>query len=156
MADLESLDISLFRPWPVRPRYDGGASIGRSDTAFHEIEPKARRGETGDDLRLLLNDLTAEMRAQFSFFRKLRMAAVKKGRAGEDGPDIRTEVKAAADAMALIIRTLEKADELQRRLAASRQSEEERHLNLRDYDNAKAHFLDLIEKRAEEIAAKRG
>ena len=110
MADLESLDISLFGPWPVRPRYDGGASIGRSDIAFHEIEPKARRGETGDDLRLLLNDLTAEMRAQFSFFRKLRMAAVKKGRAGEDGPDIRTEVKAAADELILLLKQIADAD----------------------------------------------
>lgn len=152
MADHESFDISLFGLWPRNPRYEGGA--GRTEAGYHFIEPKTRRGGGDDDMRLLLNDLTAEMRAQFAFFKRLRMRAVKRGSQGDDG-DARAEVKAATDAIALIIRTLEKADELQRRLAASRMDEEERQLNFRDYDNAKAHFLDLIEKRAEELAERK-
>ncbi|WP_319517189.1 hypothetical protein [uncultured Martelella sp.] len=156
MVDHETCDISLFGLWPRSPRYDGDLAGRRVETAYHVIEPKARSGDADDALRLLLNDLTAEMRAQFAFFRKLRMAAVKKSRAEDgDATDVRGEVKAAADAVALIIRTLEKADELQRRLAENRRNAEERDLNLRDYDDAKAHFLDLIEKRAEELAQKR-
>lgn len=152
MAAHETFDISLFGLWPRNPRYDGGA--GRTESGFHVIEPKTRRGGSDDDMRLLLNDLTAEMRAQFTFFKRLRMRAVKRGNQNDDA-DVRAEVKAATDAIALIIRTLEKADELQRRLAASRKDEEERQLNFRDYDNAKAHFLDLIEKRAEELAERK-
>lgn len=152
MAAHETFDISLFGLWPRNPRYDGGA--GRTEAGFHFIEPKTRRGDSDDDMRLLLNDLTAEMRAQFTFFKRLRMRAVKRSNQADDA-DARAEVKAATDAIALIIRTLEKADELQRRLAASRKDEEERQLNLRDYDNAKAHFLDLIEKRAEELAERK-
>ena len=134
MAENGSFDISIFGTWPRSPRYTGGVGPANNGPGFHSIEPKARRGAADDDLRLLLNDLTTEMRAQFAFFKRLRVAAVKKGRGGGES---------------------EPADELQRRLAANRQEAEERHLNLRDYDNAKAHFLDLIEKRAEELAEKR-
>nr|WP_272210645.1 hypothetical protein [Marinicella sp. W31]MDC2876546.1 hypothetical protein [Marinicella sp. W31] len=154
MVDHETIDIALFGLWPRSPRYDGDPAGRRVDAAYHEIEPKARPGDADDDLRLLLNDLTSEMRAQFAFFRKLRMAAVKKSRGGE-AADVRGEVKAAADAVSLIIRTLEKADEMQRRLAENRRNADERDLNLRDYDDAKAHFLDLIEKRAGELAERR-
>ncbi|MAM09030.1 MAG: hypothetical protein CML23_00915 [Rhizobiaceae bacterium] len=154
MVDHETFDISLFGLWPRTPRYEGDPATHRAHAGYHAIEPKARRANADDDLRLLLNDLTVEMRAQFAFFRKLRMAAVKKGREGDDA-DVRGEVKAAADAVALIIRTLEKADELQRRLAESRRDAEERALDLRTYEDAKAHFLDLIEKRAEELAERR-
>ncbi len=154
MVDHETFDISLFGLWPRTPRYEGEPANRRAHAGYHAIEPKARRANADEDLRLLLNDLTVEMRAQFAFFRKLRLAAVKKGRESDE-TDVRGEVKAAADAVALIIRTLEKADELQRRLAETRRETEERTLDLRTYEDAKAHFLDLIEKRAEELAERR-
>lgn len=156
MAD--HFDISLFGLWPRNPRYEGGqhfdGGTARAEAGYHFIEPKTRRGGGDDDMRLLLNDLTAEMRAQYSFFKRLRMRAAKRA-SQNDEADQRAEVKAATDAIALIIRTLEKADELQRRLAAARKDEEERQLNFRDYDHAKAHFLDLIEQRAEELAERK-
>lgn len=157
MTEEDDGAVALARLWPRDPHYSGGLVPVEPEMGFHSIEPKARQGDANDNLRLLLNDLTSEMRAQFTFFKRLRVAASKKARSDEDGQDadIRVAMKAATDAIASIIRTLEKADELQRRLAAARQVEEERKFDSKDYANAKAHFLDLIEKRAEDIARQR-
>ncbi|WP_176083425.1 hypothetical protein [Martelella sp. HB161492] len=157
MSDDPSFEPSLYGLWPRAPRYDGGKTVTHADApGFYMIEPKARRRDPQEELRLLLNDLTAEMRAQFGFFRSLRRAAQKEtGAGGEAVREARGDVKSATDAIALIIRTLEKADEMQRRLASERQAEDERINDKQDYEHAKAKFLELIEQRAEELAGRR-
>ncbi|TCT35477.1 hypothetical protein [Martelella mediterranea] len=157
MAENDFGRLSLFAPWPRSPVYDGGIGVLPAEAGYHDIEPKAKVTDADDRLRLLLNDLTTEMRAQFAFFRRLRLAADRKSKSATDdaGKELRADVKAAADAMSLIIRTLEKADELQRRLAAARQSADDQNFDSKDYADARAHFLDLIEKRAEELAERK-
>lgn len=107
----------------------------------------------GLELRLLLNDMTLEMRGQFDAFRALREACAPEGMADEAaGKQARADLKAAADAMSLIIRTLEKIDTLQRQMARDREAEADRNAEPQGYDDAKDHFLALIERRAEERA----
>jgi hypothetical protein len=106
-------------------------------------------------LRILMNDMTQEMREQFDYFRKLRTAA--EGMTGVDIDDAaaklaRADVKAATDAMSLIVRTLEKVDCLQRQLSRDRDLEAERNADRPGYEDAKARLLELIEQKANERA----
>ncbi|OJU72347.1 MAG: hypothetical protein BGO05_18195 [Rhizobiales bacterium 63-7] len=55
--------------------------------------------------------------------------------------------------MSLIVRTLEKIDSLQRQFAHDRQMEAERQADALDPAAARAHFLALIDARAEEEAS---
>ncbi|WP_051558701.1 hypothetical protein [Allorhizobium undicola] len=99
----------------------------------------------------LLADLMLEMRAQFDLFRALRANA----EALIDGADealaklARADMKAASDAISLIVRTLEKIDQLQRQLARDRDLEEERALDNRPVEEAQAALLALVETQAE-------
>lgn len=147
-----SFHPELFRPWPERPVH-GDPPV--EEGAARSPEVKAGVLPDGVDLRLLLNDMTLEMRGQFDAFRALREAS-RPLEAEEDDPGgklARADLKSAADAMSLIIRTLEKIDVLQRQLARDRRDEAERNAaEPQGYDDAKRHFLDLIERRAEERA----
>lgn len=121
------------------------------------LSPEIKAAGLPDDgeLRLLLNDMTQEMRGQFDAFRTLREASAPlvAGEADEaTGKLARADLKAAADAMSLIVRTLEKIDTLQRQMARDRRDAEDRNAEPQGYDDAKRHFLDLIERRAEERA----
>lgn len=142
---------ALFRLWPERPVY----GVPPPEPESRPPEIKAAELPDGSDLRVLLNDMTAEMRGQFDAFRSLREgSAPAMGGDGDDaaGKLARADLKAAADAMSLIVRTLEKIDTLQRQLARDRRDAEERNAEPQGYDEARRHFLDLIEQRAEERA----
>jgi hypothetical protein len=113
------------------------------------IEVKAAGG--GSDFETLLDDFTREMRAQFDLFRRLRESAESL----LDGADeaqaklARADVKAATDAIALIVRTLEKIDALSRQLARDRVDAEERQLQARDPEVLRAEVEALIAARVE-------
>jgi len=143
MTDLAAFDPALFGTWPDMPAM-----------ADHRLETKSAEPPR-EDLRLLLNDMTREMREQFDYFRKLRGAAEALGAVAGDeaaGKLARADVKAATDAMSLIVRTLEKVDGLQRQLVRDRELEAERHAQTPAYEDARARFLVQIEARAHEIA----
>ncbi|MCX8998474.1 hypothetical protein NOF55_15270 [Rhizobiaceae bacterium BDR2-2] len=150
------MDDGIFDPatvglWPERPAYGDPPPEG----GMLPPETKAAELPEGGDLRLLLNDMTVEMRGQFDAFRTLREASAPLvgGQADEAaGKLARTDLKAATDAMSLIVRTLEKIDALQRQMARDRKDAEDRNAEPQGYDDAKRHFLDLIERRAEERA----
>jgi hypothetical protein len=99
---------------------------------------------------VLLNEMTAEMRDQFAAFRTLRKAAeIGASGSGDDAAAklARADLKAATDAMSLIVRTLEKIDQLQRQFARDREQAAEDNEAAMGLDDAKAIFLDLIEQR---------
>jgi hypothetical protein len=94
------------------------------------------------------------MRDQFAAFRRMRAAAELALADGDEaaGKLARADVKAATDAMSLIVRTLEKVDSLQRQLARDREAQAERMADEDGYGEAKARLLGLIEDRANERA----
>lgn len=114
----------------------------------------ARPADAGEDLRRLLNEMTAEMRDQFATFRALRRSADGVLSGGDEAEQklARADVKAATDAMSLIVRTLEKVDALQRQLARDRDLAAEQAAETGGYEDAKARFVAMIEDRAREIA----
>ena len=69
-------------------------------------------------------------------------------------PDL-IEVKAATDAIALIVRTLEKIDALSRQLERDRVDAEERQLEARDPERLRAEVEALIAARVEAAVAAR-
>ncbi len=145
MTSINSHDLSLLGDW-VRH------SVYAPDEA---LETKSALQQTGiengpDELWRLLNEMTAEMREQFRFFRELREGA---GAALADAADeaagkvARADVKAATDAVSLIVRTLEKIDTLQRQLARDREAAAESEADNQNYEEAVAFF----ERRVDEL-----
>ena len=109
------------------------------------------------DLVVLLNEFTSEMWAQFDLFRRLRAGAESL----IDGADealakqARADIKAATDAIALIVRTLEKIDALLRQLERDRLEAEERLIEARDPEVLRGEVQALIAARVEaEVAAR--
>jgi hypothetical protein len=158
MSDIETFDPALFGSWPpllghlaMRER-NAMDDLGGTECFFLETKTAEAPQEA---LRILMNDMTQEMRDQFDYFRKLRTAAEEM--TGGDGDDAaaklaRADVKAATDAMSLIVRTLEKVDSLQRQLSRDRDLEAERNADRPGYEHAKAKLLELIEQKANERA----
>lgn len=109
------------------------------------------------ELETLLQEFTSEMRAQFDLFRRLRAGAESL----LDGADealakqARADIKAATDAIALIVRTLEKIDALLRQLERDRLDAEERLIEARDPEVLRGEVQALIAARVEaEVAAR--
>jgi len=130
--------------WPERLVYGGGVPL----------ETKSE-GVPGDELRVLLNQMTGEMREQFAAFVELRKGAEIAALRGDEAAEklARADLKAAADAMGLIVRTLEKIDQLQRQLARDREMDIESREQAEGYAAAKGQLSEIIEQRAEEKAA---
>ena len=153
---MENVDLDLFADWPEQP---GGRRETRLSPHAGLLMLEVKSREAGqDDLRILLGDMTREMRAQFDYFRQLRGAAERltDGEADEAAAKAaRADVKAATDAMSLIVRTLEKVDALQRQLAQDRAMEAERHVDAAGLADARTYFLSLIDSRAAEDAGSR-
>jgi hypothetical protein len=143
----------LFGLWPARR---GGLSEAEAQVADEEyfLETKSAAASPAEEQRVLLNQMTAELREQFSAFRGLRRAAEAAADSGDEAAAklARADLKAATDAMSLIVRTLEKIDQLQRQLARDLEMEAERQGGAAGYEAAKAELLRLIEERAAEKA----
>jgi len=150
--------------WPERRVYFGAQSLesgggwsdqrARGAVAACRLETKSEV-LPGDELRVMLNQMTAEMREQFAAFVELRKGAEVAADGGDEaaGKLARADLKAAVDAMGLIVRTLEKIDQLQRQLARDREMEMESRAEAEGYAAAKGQLLEIIEQRAEEKAA---
>jgi len=162
MDELETFDPALFGLWGETPVY--GAHVAMDDPALagavRGVLLETKSAETpfdpAEELRRLLNEMTMEMRDQFSTFRTMRASAEKALADGDEaaGKLARADVKAATDAMSLIVRTLEKVDSLQRQLARDREIEAERNADNDGYEAAKARFMKMIEDRANENAVR--
>jgi hypothetical protein len=160
MDDLETFDPALFGIWERAPTY--GEPMVMDDAALRrkvrsvplETKSAERVFDPAEELRRLLNEMTVEMRDQFATFRALRASAEKALVDGDEAAQklARADVKAATDAMSLIVRTLEKVDGLQRQLARDREAEAERTADNEGYEAAKARFMRMIHDRAHEEA----
>lgn len=140
---MNPVDLSLFGFWPTPVLHGAveGLEIKSADLARLNAHFAA-----------LLNDLTQEMRAQFEQFRLLREGAEALMRGDDDAAAklARADLKAASDAMSVIVRTLEKVDALQRQLMRDREAEEERaegdHETL---ERAQSRLLALVDQQAD-------
>jgi hypothetical protein len=156
-----AVDLALFGCWEAAPAYREALPEGdvlAEDVRALVLETKSAEGaqvSAADELRRLLNEMTVEMRGQFDAFRKMRIAAEGLLAGGDEtaGKLARADIKAATDAMSLIVRTLEKVDSLQRQLARDREDEAERAADASGYGEAKERLLKLIEVKAREQAA---
>lgn len=156
MDDFENFDPALFGLWAERPVYGGGVIMEdralADDVRVVLLETKSAENaiSPAEELRRLLNEMTVEMRDQFSTFRRMRESAEKALTDGDEAAQklARADVKAATDAMSLIVRTLEKVDALQRQLARDREIEAERVADEGGYEEAKQRLLNLIEEKA--------
>lgn len=153
-----AVDLALFGRWNAAPPYRETLPQGdplAEDARAVVLETKSAeriRGSAADELRLLLNEMTVEMRGQFDAFRKMRMAAEGLLADGDEaaGKLARADIKAATDAMSLIVRTLEKVDSLQRQLARDGEDEAERAAEASGYGEAVREVERLIEARVQE------
>lgn len=159
MDELEDFDPALFGTWRDRPAYGDEnpmADAALADDVRAALETKSADGaiSPAEELRRLLNEMTVEMREEFSTFRKMRESAAAALSDGDEAAQklARADVKAATDAMSLIVRTLEKVDSLQRQFARDREIEAERMADEGGYEEAKARFIQMIEDRANETA----
>ncbi len=149
-------DPGLFGVWPLRAEYGVPEDrTGEGGISRLVLEIKSADGAAQVTLQVLLNQMTGEMQAQFEAFRKIRVEA---GAALDGSGDeavvklAKADIKAAVDAMQVLMRTLEKIDSLQRSLAHERALEAERNVNDADYEAARQKLLDLMDERANERA----
>jgi hypothetical protein len=143
-------DLSLYREWPQKPVY---ASTVTLETKSRSPDKASGTIDGPDGLWRLLNEMTTEMREQFLLFRELREGAgpALDGAADEALAKLaRADVKAATDAMSLIVRTLEKIDTLQRQLARDREVAAESDAENQDYEEAVAFFQRRIDELVEQ------
>ena len=155
----QDIDLALYGGW------GGDGYCGRSERHARSerfagdilIEVKsAELAASGEDLREILNDVTVELKEQLQLFRRLRREASDQ----LDDPDgdhklARADLKAATDAVSLIIRTLDKTDELQRKLDDERVAAEERLVDPQRLDALCADLNRHFEIRAGDIARDR-
>lgn len=151
MDALDEIDLSLFGVSPVENALSDEA---RREADRLLLELKSADAAAGaEEQRALLAEMMREMRAQFIAFRDLRARAAELCEDGDDAAQklARADLKAATDAMSLIVRTLEKVDSLQRQLVRDREAEEERQANEGGYREALHEVQRLIEDRAREL-----
>lgn len=139
----EDLDPSLYGAWgddgycgnalPDRPAAPDAAYDGRARRTAKALALEVKSAEAlaaGADLRQLLNEATEELKQQLRLFQRLRREAAER----LDDPDgdhklARADLKAAADAISLIVRTLDKTDELQRKIDDASEADRARHVD---------------------------
>lgn len=155
--------LSLFGEWPKTHVHDAGLYVDKARDAVLEMKslPPQRTENAGaagsidgpDALWRLLNEMTVEMREQFRFFREFREGAGGALEAAADevaGKAARADVKAATDAVSLIVRTLEKIDTLQRQLSRDREVAAQSEADNRSYEEAVAFFQRRIDELVEQ------
>ena len=155
MFDAIGFDPALAGGWP-----SGGAAGYRADVCgLVEAVMLETKSEPppGEALRMLLNEMTDELKAQFGVFQKIRVEAERR-LDGDDEGEIKlakADVKSATDALSLIVRTIEKVDGLQRTLADDRVRAEEEAFDEVAYAILQADIERKIEDRARELVERR-
>lgn len=158
MFDPIDFDLAMVAPWPVEPRRPDPALEARVAEAARDIllETKAAAEPSpAEALQRLLNEMTVEMRLQFEAFRTIRRDAEALLKGTPDEAEIKlakADIKSATDALALLVRTIEKIDSLQRSLADDRERAIEQNFDQAAYDELLAGIERKIEARARERA----
>lgn len=162
---LDEFDPGLFGLWGC----DGYCGAGQRSQALDlEPDPSMMAGavqdlmleiksvemvESGVDLRAVLNNVTKELTAQLAIFTQLRVEAQKALNDPDgDQKQARADLKASNDAIALTVRTLEKTDDMQRKISDAREAEAERTIDEAGLEACHQQLLAHIEARAAERA----
>ncbi|MDS7596535.1 hypothetical protein [Agrobacterium tumefaciens] len=156
MLAFDEADLSLFGDWPDSCVYRHGVATDCDLEAAPEIKSAPVEDTTQDDLRQLLNALTAELREQCRMYQRMREVSEPLLSVAIDetpGKQGRADVKAATESLSVVVRTLEKIDVLQRQIAEERERNADRAEESEDYDAAVAFFLQRIDALAEQKAA---
>lgn len=157
MDDVVEFDPALAGLWPVGrpPGYGEGLDPGFAEAVravMLETKSEPAGPSAVEEMQGLLNDMTAELRRQFAMFQKIRERAdAVIGGEDAEAKVAKADAKSAVDALALIVRTIEKIDAMQRGLAdvLAREAEE-------DFDDAAyQRLLDDIERKISERAEER-
>ena len=151
MDALDEIDLSLFG-FPGAGSGLPDAMRAQADAVLLELK-SADAAAGAEEQRALLAEMMREMRAQFIAFRDLRAKAAELCDGGDEAVQklARADLKAATDAMSLIVRTIEKVDSLQRQLMLDLEREEERAASENGYPEAVHEVSKLIEDRAREL-----
>jgi hypothetical protein len=167
MDDAIDFDPALAGFWPVGGRQDYGGTWrsaedgrgwGRDPTARETsaaLEIKSERPALSpvEEMQALINAMTGELRAQFCLFQTIReQAEARIGGEEAEAKAAKVDAKAAVDALALISRTMEKIDGLQRSLADALARQAEEAFDDEDYQTLLADIERRIADRAEERA----
>ncbi|HWU62327.1 MAG TPA: hypothetical protein VN112_09930 [Ensifer sp.] len=170
----EEIDPGLYGAWG-EGGYCGGSPPPRSPAPeperraqhlAHELAlelaleiKSAEALAAGSGLRSLLNEATEELKEQLRLFQRLRRQAADL----LDDPDgdqklARADLKAATDAISLIVRTLDKTDELQRKIDDGSEADRARHVDDETLDrlckNLNRHVVERAEALARELATR--
>lgn len=152
--DDQKIDLSLFGCWGEAQ--EAALEDVTRDVVLEVKSAEARQAEIDslEDMRPILNEATLELKRQFETFRDLRSSAEAMLVDGDEAAQklARADIKAAIDAMSLIVRTLEKIDTLQRQFARDRQAQAERVADEGGYQEALLEVDRLIDARADEKA----
>lgn len=151
MDDVVGFDPALAGLWPVGRAavYDPGLE---DEVRVALLETKSGPSPVAE-MQRLLNDMTTELRGQFDMFQKIRVRAELAIEGEEAEAKVaKADAKSAVDALALITRTLEKIDGLQRGLADALAREAEENFDDAAYQALLADIDRKIGERAEERA----
>lgn len=152
-------DPGLFRLWPKEPVYDGwfapaADAAAMAATRVLMLELKST-DEPETDLRALLNEMTVELGIQFATFRAMRAEAERVLASPGDetlAKLARADIKAAADCIGQLVRTLEKIDSLQRTLSQDRARRQEEDLDAQGFAEKREKLLAMLNQRADALA----
>lgn len=167
----EEIDPDLYGAWgeggycggsppprPLAPEPDHRARHLAHELAL-ELALEIKSAEAlaaGSGLRSLMNEVTEELKEQLHLFQRLRRQAADT----LDDPDgdhklARADLKAATDAISLIVRTLDKTDELQRKIDDAGEADRARHVDDETLDRLCENLNRHIVERAEALARSR-
>ncbi len=154
--DLEVMDLWGGEPrvedWQIAPCGESHAIERGVDAVMLEIKSAEALSE-GEDLGEILRDLTAELKAQmiaFSAIRRSAQAVLGDTSADESAQkQAKADMKAATDAVALIARTLDKVDDLSRRMRDDVAKDAGNALDETEMEALRQYFEQLIADKAE-------
>ena len=151
--------MSASLNWPSAAT-DGGlpCAFGIDGGQAGWLETKADLPSSLAEMEDLLARMRGELAQQFQTFADLRDGAMR--RAADDQPEAeaklaRADLKAAVEALSVIVRTLEKVDQLDRQMARDRAEREALPENRAAHEAVYAEIEALIEARVEERLARR-
>jgi len=155
MFDADDFDPALAGAWPVGRSAVYRPGIAEAVEALL-LETKSEPSPT-EALQGLLNEMQAELKAQFDVFKQIRVDAQAHLGSTDEGEIklAKADVKSASDALSLIVRTIEKVDGLQRALAEDRMRAEEESFDDDAYQALLADIERKINERADERAKQR-
>ena len=163
----EDLDPGLYGAWG-EGGYCGRAALPPIGQPARQMQHVARdlarelaleiksAEAVGMDLRGLLNEATEELKEQLHLFQRLRRQAADMLDDPEGDQKLaRADLKAATDAISLIVRTLDKTDELQRKIDDAGEADRARHVDDETLDRLCESLNRHIADRADALARAR-